>query len=74
MASFFNSKKIKYLRSPYLEIIIMVSSIVLAYFGLAVLSMVPQTPAEGAMQTSSISLVVLAIILLSVAIAMISPR
>lgn len=64
--------KNKYLQSPYLEIIIMVSSIVLAYFGLAVLSMVPQVPTEGAMSTSSISLVIFAFFLLSVAIAMIS--
>jgi uncharacterized membrane protein YfcA len=62
----------KYLRSPYLEIIIMISSIVLAYFGLAVLSLVPEVPVEGAMQTSSITLIVLAFFLLSVAIAMIA--
>ena len=72
MAGFLISKKSKYLQSPYLEIIIMVSSIILAYFGLFVLSMVPQAPTAGAMQTSSISLVVLAFFLLSAAIAMIS--
>ncbi len=72
MLNGFLAKKYRFLQSPYLEIMIMVSSIILAYFGLAVLSMVPQTPAEGAMQTSSISLVVLAFFLLSVAIAMIS--
>ena len=65
-------KKSKYLQSPYLEIIIMIGSIVLAYFGLAVLSMVPEVSAEGAMQTSSISLIVLAFFLLSIAIAMLS--
>ncbi|MEA4950256.1 MAG: sulfite exporter TauE/SafE family protein [Petrimonas sp.] len=64
--------KNKYLQSPYLEIIIMVSSIALAYFGLAVLSMVPQVPTEGAMSTASISLVIFAFFLLSVAIALIS--
>jgi len=72
MSSILFGKRSKYLQSPYLEIIIMVSSIILAYFGLAVLSMVPQVPTEGAMQTSSITLVVLAFFLLSVAIAMIS--
>ncbi|MEG1525588.1 MAG: sulfite exporter TauE/SafE family protein [Clostridia bacterium] len=72
MSVFQIAKKSKYLQSPYLEIMIMVSSIVLAYFGLFVLSMVPQVPTEGAMRTSSIALVVLAFFLLSVAIAMIS--
>ncbi len=72
MSVFLSAKKSKYWQSPYLEIIIMVSSIVLAYFGLFVLSLVPQVPAEGAMQTSSITLVVLAFFLLSIAIAMIS--
>lgn len=64
--------KDKYLRSPYLEITIMIASIVLAYFGLAVLSLVPVVPVEGAMPTSSITLTVLAFFMLSVAIAMIS--
>ena len=50
----------------------MVSSIILAYFGLAVLSMVPGVPIEGEMPTSSISLITLAFFLLSVAITMIS--
>ena len=72
MSGFLLAKKSRFLQSPYLEIIIMVSSVILAYFGLAVLSMVPQIPAEGAMQTSSITLVILAFFLLSVAIAMIS--
>jgi len=72
MAKILSATKSKYLQSPYLEIIIMVASIVLAYFGLAVLSMVPEVPVEGAMQTSSITLIVLAFFLLSVAIAMIA--
>jgi len=72
MTKLINATKNKYLQSPYLEIIIMVASIVLAYFGLAVLSMVPEVPVEGAMQTSSITLTVLAFFLLSVAIAMIA--
>lgn len=72
MSGFLFTKKSRFLQSPYLEIILMVSSIMLAYFGLAVLSMVPQGTIEGAMQTSSISLVVVAFFLLSVAIAMIS--
>ena len=72
MLNVFSKKRSKYLQSPYLEIIIMVASIVLAYFGLAVLSMVPEVPVEGAMQTSSITLIVLAFFLLSVAIALIS--
>lgn len=72
MSNLSSATKNKYLQSPYLEIIIMVSSIILAYFGLFVLSMVPQVPTEGAMQTSSIALVVFAFFLLSVAIAMIS--
>ncbi|MDD5016990.1 MAG: hypothetical protein PHO15_02680, partial [Eubacteriales bacterium] len=72
MLKLLNMKKSKYLSSPYLEIIIMIVSIVLAYFGLAVLSMVPELPAEGTMSTSDISLIILAFFLLSVAIAMIS--
>lgn len=72
MTKYLSLLRSKYLQSPYLEIIIMIASIVLAYFGLAVLSMVPETPTEGAMPTSSIALIVLAFFLLSVAIAMIS--
>ena len=72
MVKLLNIFKSKYLRSPYLEIMIMISSIILAYFGLMVLSMVPGVPAEGAMPTSSITLIILAFFLLSVAIAMVS--
>lgn len=72
MVKFLGVRRSKYLKSPYLEIIIMVSSIVLAYFGLAVLSMVPGIPTEGTMPISSISLITLAFFLLSLAIAMIS--
>ncbi|HHV58859.1 MAG TPA: sulfite exporter TauE/SafE family protein [Clostridiaceae bacterium] len=65
-------KKSKYFQSPYLEIIIMISSIILAFFGLYVLSLVPGIPEEGAMPTSSVSFIILAFFLLSVAIALIS--
>lgn len=65
-------KELKVVHSPYLEIAIMIMSIVLSYFGLLVLSLVPQTPVAGEMATSSISWITLAFFLLSVAIAMIS--
>lgn len=72
MVKLMNITKSKYLHSPYLEIIIMVASIILAFFGLIVLSMVPGIPEAGAMMTSSISLVIFGFFLLSIAIAMIS--
>ncbi|MDL2228881.1 sulfite exporter TauE/SafE family protein [Treponema sp. OttesenSCG-928-L16] len=65
-------KTSKYLQSPWLEGIIMVSSIVLSYFGLAILSLVPGTPAQGEMATSVIAWILFAFFMLSVAIAMIS--
>ncbi len=60
------------IESPWLETIIMVSSIVLSYFGLGILSMVPQTPEKGEMATSVITLILLAFFMISVAIAMVS--
>lgn len=60
------------LKSPVLEIIIMVSSVVLAYFGLAILSAVPQNFDTNAMATSSVSWIIFAFFMLSVAIALLS--
>jgi uncharacterized membrane protein YfcA len=62
----------KYLRSPWLESGIMIGSIVLAYFGLGILSLVPMTLEEGQMATPVISWILFAFFILSVAIAMIS--
>lgn len=64
--------KKEWFKSPRLEIIIMVSSMVLAYFGLAILSCVPQDFPEGSMSTSACSLTIFAFFMLSVAIALIS--
>lgn len=59
-------------KSPTLEILIMVSSVVLAYFGLAILSAVPQDFAADAMPTSTVSWIIFAFFMISVAIALIS--
>ena len=55
-----------FLQSPRLEIIIMVASVVLAYFGLAILSAVPQDYPVGGMPTSSVFMLSVAIALISV--------
>lgn len=68
-----NKQKISpFLTSPRLEILIMVSSVVLAYFGLLILSAVPQDYSADSMPTSSVALIVFAFFMISVAIAMIS--
>lgn len=72
MGTIRNIRNSRFLKSPYLEIIIMISSILLAFFGLFVLSLVPDTVSDGEMATSSISLITAAFFILSVAIAMIS--
>ena len=59
-------------KSPTLEIIIMVSSVVLAYFGLSILSAVPQEFDANSMPTSTVSWIIFAFFMLSVAIALIS--
>lgn len=59
-------------KSPTLEIIIMVSTVVLAYFGLAILSAVPQDFGTDSMATSTVSWIIFAFFMISVAIAMIS--
>ena len=41
------TQRSKLLRSPYLEIIIMISSVVLSYFGLIILGAVPEDAARG---------------------------
>ena len=65
-------RKSKLLRSPYLEILIMVSSVVLSYFGLLILGAVPQPAADGVMATSTVVAIQFALFMLSVAIALIS--
>lgn len=50
----------------------MVSSVILAYFGLAILSAVPQNFATNSMPTSTVSWIVFAFFMISVAIALIS--
>lgn len=59
-------------KSPTLEIIIMVSTVILAYFGLAILSSVPQDLGADGMATSTVSWIIFAFFMISVAIAMIS--
>jgi len=68
-----NNNKLSYwLESPRLEIIIMVSSVVLSYFGLAILSAVPQDFPAGSMSTTTVAWTTFAFFMLSVAIALIS--
>jgi uncharacterized membrane protein YfcA len=64
--------KSKFLQSPWLESIIMVSSIVLSFAGLGILSLVPREIASGEMGNSAITLILFGFFMLSVAIAMIS--
>lgn len=64
--------KSKYLKSPYLEIIIMVGAVVLSYFGLMILGAIPEIPTEGDMATSTVVAIQFAFFMLSVAIALIS--
>ena len=66
------TQRSKLMRSPYLEIIIMISSVVLSYFGLIILGAVPETPADGVMATSTVVVIQFALLMLSVAIALIS--
>lgn len=65
-------KESKYLQSPYLEIIIMIASVVLSYFGLMILGAIPEIPVQGDMATSTVVAVQFAFFMLSVAIALIS--
>ncbi len=65
-------KRIKLTESPYLEMAIMVSSTLLAYAGLAILSMVGEAPQNGGMPTQTIALILLAFFMLSCAIAAVS--
>ncbi len=61
-----------WLQSPRLEIIIMLAAVILSYFGLAVLSLVPQSAGEVTMTTANVAWIQFAFFMLSVAIAMIS--
>lgn len=65
-------QKSKYMHSPYLEIIIMVVSVALSFFGLTILGAVPQTSISGDMQTSTVVAIQFAFFMISVAIALIS--
>lgn len=65
-------KTSKYFESPYLEIIIMIASVVLSYFGLMILGAVPEITAVGDMATSTVVAIQFAFFMLSVAIALIS--
>lgn len=62
----------KYLKSPYLEVIIMLTAVVLSYFGLMILGAVPEIPPEGDMKTSTVAVIQFAFFMLSVAIALVS--
>ena len=66
------SIKSKFLKSPMIESFIMIGAVVLSYFGIGVLALVPEDVLAGQMTTASIFLILLAFFLLSVAIAMIA--
>ena len=61
----------KYLKSPWLESIIMAASIVVSYFCLVVISITPNDLAPGEMANSAIVLILFAFFMLSTAIAII---
>lgn len=65
-------EKIKALQSPWLETIIMVSAVILSFFGLFILSLIPGTASSGVMSNGTIALVLFGFFLLSVAIAAVS--
>lgn len=60
------------LKSPRLEIILLVSAVVLSYFGLAVLGAVPHNFSEDFMSASSVVRIQFAFFILSVTVSMIS--
>jgi uncharacterized membrane protein YfcA len=63
----------KYLKSPWLESIIMVGSVILSFAGLGLLSLVlPGQMSSGEMANATVVLILFGFFLLSVAIAMIS--
>ena len=64
--------KNKYFRSPWLEVMIMVGSVVLSYVGLAILATQERVMVEGEMSVGAVFWILLAFFLISVAIAAIS--
>jgi uncharacterized membrane protein YfcA len=65
--------KSKFFQSPWLESIIMVSSVILSFLGLALLSIaIPKELGSGEMANTTIALILFGFFVLSVAIAMIS--
>lgn len=65
-------KNSKWMKSPRLEIIIMVSSVIFSYIGLFIISANAENLTEGAMDASSVTWIMLAFFILSLAIAVIS--
>ena len=65
-------KQSKYLRSPQIEMIILIVSVLLAYGGLAMLSVASDAGAAGEMTIGTIALILFAFFMLSVVIAMLS--
>ena len=62
----------KYLRPPWLELIIMLAAVAVSFIGLSMISFLSQTPAAGGMGNGTIALWLLAFFLLSFAIAMVA--
>ncbi|MDR1636591.1 MAG: sulfite exporter TauE/SafE family protein [Treponema sp.] len=63
----------KYFRSPWLESVIMVGSVILSFAGLGILSLaVPRQVSSGEMANGAIVLILFGFFMLSVAIAMVS--
>ena len=67
-----SSERSRYLKSPWLESIIMALSAALSFICLTVLSMAAGDPAPGEMATSSIALIFIAFFVLSCIIAMVA--
>jgi len=65
-------RNVKYLKSPFIEMIIMGSSIVLSYLALIVLGSVPEALPVGAMTTATVVSIQFAFFILSISIALIS--
>jgi len=64
--------KTKFLRPPWLELIIMLAAVVLSFIGLSIISFLSEAPAAGGMGISTIALWLLAFFLLSFAIALVA--
>ncbi|MDR2701027.1 MAG: sulfite exporter TauE/SafE family protein [Spirochaetaceae bacterium] len=64
--------KSKFFRSPWLELIIMLTAVVFSFIGLSIISYLSQLPASGGMSYSMIALWLAAFFLISFSIAMVA--